>query len=53
MRILRERKQGLAKLLLWLFESRIKKTGKSAQVFCAHGYKKDSRRLCFPSLRVQ
>ena len=30
MRILRERKQGHAELLLWLFESRVKKTGKSA-----------------------
>jgi hypothetical protein len=30
MRILREREQGHAELLLWLFESRIKKTGKSA-----------------------
>ena len=37
MRILRE--QGHAEMLLWLFESRIKKTGKSAQVFREHGCK--------------
>ena len=27
--ILRERKQGHAELLLWLFESRVKKAGRS------------------------
>ncbi len=40
MPILRERKQEHAELLLWLFESRIKKTGRFAQVFYAYGYKK-------------
>ena len=42
MPILRERKQEHAELLLWLFESRIKKTGRFAQVFYAYGYKKKS-----------
>ena len=33
MHIFREREQGHAELLLWLFESQVKKTGGSAQVF--------------------
>lgn len=42
--------ENRGELLLWLFESRVKRTGKSALVFCAHGDKKDSRPLCFDSV---